>query len=273
MSDREYGRHTFLHYTPSLLLAQGMATTINRVLVLATLLLCSARPLRAQVCVGDCDGGGRPTVDELVRGVNILLERAALTVCPTLDINRDGKVAVNELVRAVADILYGCGVNPPTPAASLTPTVTATPTSSPALTPTATNTQRVPDIAGEWREDQYHLASSTCIESINALLDEFIDALPACVYTVEQNGLGVTITDCDGIEATGGFVETDTVLIDLPENDLVTQDGCTLLFDPEFRGNLSSSPTTVQQTLDLSFSGSCDLEPCRIVVSSRWTRL
>lgn len=57
-------------------------------------------------------------------------------------------------------------------------------------------------------------------------------------------------------------------------DELVRGVNCTLVFDPEFAADLRMSPTTTQQTLDLSFADACaDLAPCRLVVSSRWTRL
>jgi hypothetical protein len=249
-----------------------MRMTANWLLMIALALIGSVRPLRAQLCIGDCDGGGRPTVDELVRGVNILLERAELTLCPTLDANSDGKVAVNELVRAVADILYGCGVTPPTSVPTSTPTVTATPTSSPPPTVTPTVTSGIPNVAGEWSEDQYQLTSSTCIDAINSLIAAAINTLPTCMYTVTQAGASVTLTDCNAVVATGTLNENGVLSVDLPMNEQTTEDGCRLLFDPAFSGDLRTSPTTVQQTLDLSFAGTCDLEPCSLVVTSRWTR-
>lgn len=60
-------------------------------------------------CPGDCDGNGSVGVNELVIGVNILLGRAAVTVCPPMDGNGNGTVAINELVAAVGSNLNGCG--------------------------------------------------------------------------------------------------------------------------------------------------------------------
>src|SRR5262245_18702983 len=108
------------------------------VLVMGVSLCCSATAGRGQECVGDCDRNGRPTIDELVRGANILLSRAALELCASLDTNGDLKVAVNELVRGVADILYGCGVAPPTAMPTPTPSRTATATAIPPPTASAT---------------------------------------------------------------------------------------------------------------------------------------
>ena len=287
MADGIQCRHIALHYEPTLLLAQAMTTTV-RVVLMAVTLYCIPLPARAQICVGDCDGGGQPTIDELIRGVNILLERAPLTLCPTLDTSGDGQVAVNELVRAVGDILYGCGVTPPTAVPTATRTVTPTPTeTTPTSTPpqnptptqtqtqtspTPTGTQNIPDVAGEWREDQYELDSSTCIDPINTLIQALTDELPPCVYTVAQSGAAITLTDCDDVDATGQ-IENGVARVDLPVNEQMTQDGCTLVFDPEFSVDLRLSPTTAIQAIDLTFEDACEgLAPCRLVISSRWTR-
>ena len=106
-------------------------------------------------CTGDCNGDDVVSVNELVAGVNIALGNAAVTACPAFDQNQDGQVTVNELIAAVSNLLYGCGVTPPTvpptatftatavPTPSETPTdpATATPTATPTRTPTATRTQ------------------------------------------------------------------------------------------------------------------------------------
>lgn len=59
-------------------------------------------------CPGDCDGGGTVSVNELVVGVNIALDRAAVSACPVFDTDSSGAVAVNELVVAVNAALRGC---------------------------------------------------------------------------------------------------------------------------------------------------------------------
>jgi hypothetical protein len=59
-------------------------------------------------CVGDCNGDGEVSVDELIRGVNIALGNAGLGQCPGFDVNGDGEVSVNELVQAVNAALGGC---------------------------------------------------------------------------------------------------------------------------------------------------------------------
>lgn len=59
-------------------------------------------------CAGDCSGDGSTTVDEIVRGVSILLGLATLDTCPAVDQNNDGEVTVDEIVRAVLVALSGC---------------------------------------------------------------------------------------------------------------------------------------------------------------------
>ncbi len=59
-------------------------------------------------CVGDCDGNGEVTVDEIIKGVNIALGNAALDTCPQFDVDGSGTVTINELIIAVNRALGGC---------------------------------------------------------------------------------------------------------------------------------------------------------------------
>lgn len=59
-------------------------------------------------CVGDCDGDGRVTVDEIVRGVAIALGSSGVEMCPASDANGDGSVTVDEILAAVSRALVGC---------------------------------------------------------------------------------------------------------------------------------------------------------------------
>lgn len=99
---------------------------------LITLALLGLPVMASAQCVGDCDNSGAVTVNELVIGTNIALERAQLSTCPVFDPNNSGTVTVNELVTGVNNLLDDC------PAVS-TPTPTST-VSGPTATPTATNT-------------------------------------------------------------------------------------------------------------------------------------
>jgi len=86
----------------------------------------SAAPsLAATSCLGDCDGNGEVTVDDLVVAVNIALGNESIDHCRAADSNGDGELDVAELVAAVGQALSGCGTPPtltPTPIPSQTPT-------------------------------------------------------------------------------------------------------------------------------------------------------
>jgi hypothetical protein len=48
------------------------------------------------------------TVNELVLGVNIALQRSPISACPAFDVDRSGVLAVNELVQGVNAAVAGC---------------------------------------------------------------------------------------------------------------------------------------------------------------------
>jgi len=60
-------------------------------------------------CAGDCSGDGETTINEVITGVNIALDNAAVAVCSVFDRNGDGSVSVDEIIRAVNAVLLGCG--------------------------------------------------------------------------------------------------------------------------------------------------------------------
>lgn len=98
-------------------------------------------------CTGNCDADPIVGINELVQGVNIANGILPIAACTAFDTNSDGSVAVNELVAAVNNALYGCGVQPPTHPPTVTatplPTSTATPSPSATLTLTITPTRSV----------------------------------------------------------------------------------------------------------------------------------
>jgi hypothetical protein len=63
---------------------------------------------RVEACPGDCDLSGVVDVSELVMGINIALDNAALSQCLALETTLDGAVAIDELVTAVNNALSGC---------------------------------------------------------------------------------------------------------------------------------------------------------------------
>jgi subtilisin-like proprotein convertase family protein len=60
------------------------------------------------VCIGDCDGDRRVAINEVIIGVNIALDQAALATCAAFDANASGAVEINELVGGVRSALDGC---------------------------------------------------------------------------------------------------------------------------------------------------------------------
>jgi len=62
----------------------------------------------APVCVGNCNGDGAVTVDELLTAVNIALGISPVEQCPAFDVNGDGAVTVNEILAGVTNALNGC---------------------------------------------------------------------------------------------------------------------------------------------------------------------
>jgi hypothetical protein len=63
-------------------------------------------------CVGDCNGDGSVTIDEVLRGVNIVLGSTALAECADLDRNGDSTVTIDEVLAAVVGALDGCDTAP-----------------------------------------------------------------------------------------------------------------------------------------------------------------
>ena len=62
----------------------------------------------APTCVGNCNGDGAVTVDELLTAVNIALGTSPVEQCPAFDANADGAVTVNEILAGVNNALNGC---------------------------------------------------------------------------------------------------------------------------------------------------------------------
>jgi hypothetical protein len=59
-------------------------------------------------CVGDCNGDGSVTVEEIVRGVGIALGSTPVSACRAMDRNQDAEVGIFELINAVSNALEGC---------------------------------------------------------------------------------------------------------------------------------------------------------------------
>jgi hypothetical protein len=102
--------------------------------------MCLVPPATLAACPGDCRGDGTVTVDDLLIGVNLILEIVPLSRCPVFDVNGDAHVTIDDLIIALNAALNGCPATP-TPTPTGTPTVTPTPTVTD--TPTATVTPTV----------------------------------------------------------------------------------------------------------------------------------
>lgn len=61
-----------------------------------------------KACVGDCDGTGAVTVNELVTMVNIALGNQQLSACVAGNEDGNGEITINEIITAVNNALNGC---------------------------------------------------------------------------------------------------------------------------------------------------------------------
>lgn len=66
-------------------------------------------PTPSPACIGDCNGSGDVTVDDLLTMVNVALDNLQVAACEAGDGNRDGQVTVDEILAAVNRALNGCG--------------------------------------------------------------------------------------------------------------------------------------------------------------------
>ncbi len=72
-------------------------------------------------CIGDCNGDGQVTVDEILTMADIALGNMPVTQCDAGDANHDGSITVDEILTAVDNALNGCSAAAPV----------ATPTTAP----------------------------------------------------------------------------------------------------------------------------------------------
>jgi YVTN family beta-propeller protein len=64
------------------------------------------------ICDGDCNGDREVVIDELIRGVAVALEQQSLSSCDAADHDDDGRVMVDEILRATRAALLGCPTAP-----------------------------------------------------------------------------------------------------------------------------------------------------------------
>ena len=115
-------------------------------------------------CIGDCNGDGEVSIDELITVVNIGLGTTPFVECPAGDGDGDGDITIDEILRAVNAALHGCEPShpntdsdphwdshtdrhvAPSPGATTSPTVTPVSSTTAAPSPTATPTPRAPTL-------------------------------------------------------------------------------------------------------------------------------
>lgn len=66
---------------------------------------CTDGSVTVTTVVGDCNGDGRATIDEIIRSVRIALSDEPLRACPPSDADLSGVVEVSDLVRMISDTL------------------------------------------------------------------------------------------------------------------------------------------------------------------------
>jgi hypothetical protein len=60
-------------------------------------------------CVGDCDGAGEVTINEIITMVNIALGSQPVLACSAGDADTSGTIEINEIIQAVQNSLNDCG--------------------------------------------------------------------------------------------------------------------------------------------------------------------
>ncbi len=101
--------------------------------------LFTAAAADAQTCVGDCGSTGTVRINDLILGVNIVLDLQPTSACLPFQ-NAQGQVDMAQLIQGINNALRGCPGPKPTPTITQTRTQPATETASntPVDTPTAT---------------------------------------------------------------------------------------------------------------------------------------
>lgn len=164
----------------------------------ATALICISSALHpttttAQPCPGDCSEDGFVTVDEILVGIAIGLGTAVVSDCTSLDVDGNGFITVEEIVRSVLRALEGCPVDP-------TPTPTATPSPSPTSPPFTPDAFPVFTDVTERAGVRYR--QHTPQEPPNCILDVFTTLpnyeLIACWPERFSGGVAVGDYDSDG---------------------------------------------------------------------------
>ena len=71
-------------------------------------MLCRDGELELNACVGDCNRDGTVAINELIIGVRLALSGVGAADCRAMDIHGDGQVTVADLIAGVVATLAGC---------------------------------------------------------------------------------------------------------------------------------------------------------------------
>lgn len=254
-----------------------------KAIILQAALCLAAWPSGAQTCVGDCDQDGRVAVHENIRGVTMMLRNLPIDGCPSFDADSNDRLDVNELVRSIADGIYGCAVIPPTRPPTPTPpptstftitqpptrTATRTATATPSRTATITATP-TPMFAGTWVESDLRIASTTCATQLAERLRAGLASLLPCENRISIMGDRFSVVDCTGASGEGDIDPSG--MLHAVSHETATQDGCTVNADLEVTIDLSRSPTTARYDFDFDLRGRCQFGDCRLTIETTWSR-
>lgn len=153
----------------------------------ALVLVAGVQPVLSQPCVGDCNGDGAVTVDEIVTGVNIALDTVGVDSCPAFDTDGSTTVTVDEIITAVNLALGGCAATAtPTETPTETPTVTVTdtPGDAPTMTPpTSTLTPRITFSTGTPVHTPTATPTRTATSSVTVAVTRTSTATPSVTGT------------------------------------------------------------------------------------------
>ena len=64
-------------------------------------------------CVGDCNGDGVVTVNELITGIGMALGSLPASTCLSFGVPQSSSIVIGNIVRAVDNALNGCATGPP----------------------------------------------------------------------------------------------------------------------------------------------------------------
>ena len=231
-------------------------------LVLLAWLVCAARPLAAQTCVGDCTGVGMVGISDLILAVNIALGLASADQCTALG---QPPIGISQLIASVDNALCGCQPCPTPPPAP--PTSTPSPTVANSPTPTASPTPG--PIMSMWHEDTFKIPSSSCSSQVTTNLRQAL-ATAMADYTVTQRDQDVVIDDGQGDVFTGTIDRDGTVHATTEESE--SKGICVLTLDFQLTVNLSNSPAAAAYAVALSTTNCTPRLACSVKITTRWTR-